>query len=355
MRELIPTIQNWLSSGKGIALATVIKVEGSAPRPVGAKMIVSSQGELLGSVSGGCVESSVVEEALQCLRSRKSNLLHFGIDSSSPWSVGLACGGKIEVYIEPLFNSTLKNGFNRSMFEKIIELLQKNQPFILATIISGNLQSSKGLFSEDKWVVDDSFNIWSKNFSKGEMKKLVKKGEPRLVEIQVESSQPSKAFLEPVLPQARMVIIGAVHIAAALVSFAHELGFKTIVIDPRSTFLTRERFPQVDELIHTWPQDVLPKLNLIFSDCIAVLSHDEKIDVPALSESLKSPVGYIGVLGSIKTRNERFSALKGEGITDQELERIHAPIGLNISALEPEEIALSIIAEIIAERRKKKK
>ncbi len=354
MRELIPTIQNWLASGKGIALATVIKVEGSSPRPVGAKLIVSSQGELLGSVSGGCVESSVIEEALQCLRSGKSNLLHFGIDSSSPWSVGLACGGKIEVYIEPLFNSTLQSGFNRSMFEKIIEVLQKNQPFILATIITGNLQGTKGLFSADKWVVDDSFNTWSNNFPIGDMTKLIEDGKPRLVDNEIESSQPSKAFLEPVLPQARMVIIGAVHIAAALVIFAHELGYKTIVIDPRSAFLTRERFPQADELINTWPQEILPKLNLVYSDCISVLSHDEKIDVPALYESLKSPVRYIGVLGSMKTRNERFNALKGEGITDQELERIHAPIGLNIGALEPEEIALSIIAEIIAERRKKK-
>ena len=354
MRELIPTIQNWLASGKGIALATVIKVEGSSPRPVGAKLIVSSQGELLGSVSGGCVESSVIEEALQCLQSGKPNLLHYGIDNSSPWSVGLACGGKIEVYIEPLFNSTLQSSFNRSIFEKIIEFLQKNQPFILATIITGALQGTKGLFSADKWVVDDSFNTWSNNFPIGDMTKLIEDGKPRLVDNEIESPQPSKAFLEPILPQARMVIIGAVHIAAALVTYAHELGYKTIVIDPRSAFLTRERFPQADKLIHTWPQDVLSKLNLVFSDCIAILSHDEKIDVPALSESLKSPVRYIGVLGSVKTLNERFNALKGEGITDQELKRIHAPIGLNIGALEPEEIALSIIAEIVSERREKK-
>jgi xanthine dehydrogenase accessory factor len=354
MRELIPTIQNWLASGKEIALATVIQVEGSAPRPVGAKLIVSSQGELLGSVSGGCVENTVVEEALQCLKSGKPNLLHFGIDNSNPWSVGLACGGKIDVYIEPLFNSSLKSGFTYSMLEKLIDLLQKNQPLVFATITSGDDLGIKGLFAEGKWVVDNTSGLWSRNIQISEMAKLIESGKPILMDNAIESSQPSKVFLEPILPQSRMVIIGAVHIAAALVVFAHELGYKTLVIDPRSAFLTRERFPQADELIHAWPQDVLPNLKLVNSDCIAVLSHDEKIDVPALSESLKSPVGYIGVLGSKKTRNERFNALREEGITDQELERIHAPIGLNIGAVEPEEIALSIIVEIIAKRRKKK-
>lgn len=354
MRELISTIQGWLASGKGIALATVIQVEGSAPRPVGAKLIVSSKGELVGSVSGGCVENNVIEEALQCLKSGQPTLLHFGIDNSSPWSVGLACGGKIDVFIEPLFNPALKSGFTSSMFEKLVDLLQKNQPLVFATITSGDHQGTKGLFAEGKWVVDNADRIWSRNIQISKMAKLVENGKPILLDRAIASSQPSKVFLEPVLPQSRMVIIGAVHIAAALVVFAHELGYKTLVVDPRSTFLTRERFPQADELIHAWPQDILPKLKLVNMDCIAVLSHDEKIDVPALSESLKSPVGYIGVLGSKKTRDERFNVLREEGIMEKELERIHAPIGLNIGAVEPEEIALSIIAEIIAERRKEK-
>jgi xanthine dehydrogenase accessory factor len=352
MRELIPTIQNWLASGKKIALATVIKVEGSSPRPVGAKLIVSSEGKLFGSVSGGCVEGSVIEEALQCLQSGKPKILHYGIDNSNPWSVGLACGGKIDVFIEPLFSSTLKDGFSNSFFEKIMELLKENQPFVLATFITGNLQGIKGLFSNETWGTDDSIHHWLNYFPIRDMKELIKSGKPHFVDIEFESSQPTKVFLEPVLPQARMVIIGAVHIAAALVNFAHELGYRTIVVDPRSAFLTHERFPQADELIHAWPQDCLPKLNLVHSDCVAVVSHDEKIDVPALMESLKSPVRYIGLLGSLKTRKERFVVLKTEGVTNQELERIHAPIGINIGALEPEEIALSIIAEIISGQRK---
>jgi xanthine dehydrogenase accessory factor len=353
MRELIPTIQNWLTSGKRIALATVIKVEGSSPRPVGAKLVVSSKGELIGSVSGGCVEGSVIEEALQCLQSGKPKILHYGIDNSSPWSVGLACGGKIDVFIEPLFSSTLKDGFNNSIFKKIIELLKENQPFVIATFITGNPQGVKGLFVNEKWVNNDTIHNWLKIFPVRDMKELIQAGKPHLVEIEIESPQPTKVFLEPVLPQARMVIIGAVHIAAALVNFAHELGYRTIVIDPRSAFLTRDRFPLADEMIHAWPQDCLPKLNLVHSDCVAVLSHDEKIDVPALMEALKSPVRYIGLLGSLKTKNERFLTLKTEGVTEQELERIHAPIGLNIGAQEPEEIALSIIAEIISGQRKK--
>jgi xanthine dehydrogenase accessory factor len=355
MRDLIPAIQTWLAAGKRIALATVIKVEGSSPRPVGAKLIVSSQGEFFGSVSGGCVESSVVETALQCLQSGNPSLLHFGIDNSSPWSVGLACGGNIDVYVEPLFNSNLPGGLTLSLFDKLINLLQSNQPLVLTTITSGKHQGGKGIFSEKGWVEEESAEIWSKNFPFGEMINFLKEGVSRIIDIDLEKSKPSKVFLEPILPQARMVIVGAVHIAASLVVFAHELGFKTIVVDPRSAFLTRDRFPLADELIHSWPQEIFPKLNLVFSDCIAILSHDEKIDIPALFESLKSPAGYIGILGSITTRNERFSALKEKGIKQLELDRLHAPIGLNIGAIAPEEIALSIITEIVAERRKKTK
>jgi xanthine dehydrogenase accessory factor len=355
MRDLIPTIQTWLAAGKRIALATVITVEGSSPRPVGAKLIVSSQGEFFGSVSGGCVESSVVEAALQCLQSGKTSLLHFGIDNSSPWSVGLACGGNIDVYVEPLFNSNLPSGLTLSLFDKLINLFQTNQPLVLATLISGDLQSKKGLFSENRWVEDDPSGIWSKHFPIKEMAKLLKDGTSPKVDIDLKSSLPLNVFLEPILPQARMVIVGAVHIAATLVVFAHELGFKTIVVDPRSAFLTFDRFPLADELIHAWPQEIFPKLNLVFSDCIAILSHDEKIDVPALSESIKSPAGYIGVLGSKKTRDVRFSALKAEGLSEKDIHRIHAPIGLNIGANSPEEIALSIITEIVTERRKKTK
>ncbi len=353
MRELISTIQNWIASGKGIALATLVQVEGSAPRPIGSKLIVSSNGELVGSVSGGCVENNVIEEALQCLKNGKSALLHFGIDDSSPWSVGLACGGKIDVFIEPLFNSAMKSGFTSVMFERLVDLLQKNEPLVFASITSGDHQGTKGLFAEGKWAVDSVDDIWSRNIQISEMEKLIESAKPILMNRVISSSNFSKVFLEPILPQSRIVIIGAVHIAASLVVFAHELGFRTLVIDPRSTFLTRDRFPQADELIHSWPQDVLSKMKLTKTDCVAVLSHDEKIDVPALFESLKSPVGYIGVLGSKKTRNERFNALIEEGITKKELERIHAPIGLDIDAIEPEEIALSIIAEIITERRKK--
>jgi len=354
MFELIPTIQDWQAAGKGIALATLIKVEGSSPRPLGAKMIVSSQGEFQGSVSGGCVESSVITEALHCLQSGKPTLLHYGIDNSNPWTVGLACGGEIDVFIEPLFNLSFQNGFSHSMFEKLIELFKNKQPFILATVTASDHKGQKGLFSAGKWIIDDSHNSWSKNFLMREMTRLIEAGQPRMMEIHLESLQPLEAFLEPILPQARIVIIGAVHIAAALIIYAHELGYKTIIIDPRSAFLTRERFPQADDLIHSWPQEALPKLNLATSDCIVILSHDEKIDVPALFVALKSPIGYIGLLGSKKTRNERFRSLKEEGITEKDLERVHAPIGLNLGAIEPEEIAISIIAEIIAERNYKK-
>ena len=354
MRELIPTIQSWLSHGKQMALATVIEVQGSSPRPQGAKMLVSSNSEMVGSVSGGCVEGNVVEEALQCLQNSQPRLLEYGIDNSSPWSVGLACGGQIKVFIEPVFPAALPNGFNFIFFSRLIELINTGQPFLIASIIDGEKTGEKGLYSSQGWVFGDAEEGWVNKISP-HLEHLMKNETSNSELVEIDLSQAQKIFLEKVLPPARLVIVGAVHIAASLVNIARELGYQTIVIDPRSAFLTRERFPSASDLVHAWPQEALEKMNLKHTDCLVSLSHDQKIDVPALSYALKSEVGYIGLLGSIKTRKERFNALREEGITNHALERIHAPVGLDIGAVNPEEIAISIMAEIIASQRKEKK
>lgn len=352
MRELVASIQLWLSQGKQIALATVVETQGSSPRPSGAKMLVSSNSEMVGSVSGGCVENAVVEEALQCIHTGKPRLLEYGIDNSSPWSVGLACGGQIKVFIEPIFPTALPDGFNFIFFSKLIELINAEKPFLIATVISGNKAGEKGLFSSQTWVWGDPERIWIK-----EIDPLIKQlltdenSNTRIAEI--DNPAAKIVFLDKILPPPRLVIVGAVHIAASLVNIAHELGYQTIVIDPRSTYLTRERFPTANDLIHAWPQEALEKINLNHMDCFVTLSHDQKIDVPALLCALKSGVGYIGLLGSKKTQAERFDALRAEGISNHLLERIHSPVGLNIGAISPEEIALAIMAEIISIRRKR--
>jgi xanthine dehydrogenase accessory factor len=340
MHELISTIQTWLESGKSIAMATVIRVEGSSPRPVGSKLIVSDQGEMEGSVSGGCVESSVVEEALDCLKDGNPRLLHYGIENSNAWSVGLACGGKIDVFIEPLFHPANSNGFSLELFQKFKELIQADQDFAIALIISKINQGQRGLLLADKWIIGNSSMIWSNLLPKDILEGMIG---PRIIDLKPESGLETSIFIEPIFPRKRLIIVGAVHIAVSLVMFANNLGYKTIIIDPRTAFLTPERFPLADELIPKWPQDVLPTLNLTSRDCIVILSHDEKIDVPAIFETLKTPIGYIGMLGSKKTRDERFNSLKKLGSSEKDFKRIHAPIGLDINAVDPMEIAVSII------------
>lgn len=351
MRELITTIQQWHEAGKKIALATVIRAEGSSPRPVGSKMIVTTQGEMVGSISGGCVENSVIEEALECLKDHKTRIQHYGIDNSNPWTVGLACGGQIDVFIEPLFDPQYPNGYTLSKLNTCINLLEKDASFFLCLIISPPMQGSRVILDNHKRIAGDENSIWSNLLSKTSLHKTENLEKPQIFEMQDENGTLVKVFIEPILPQPRLFIIGAVHIAVSLTIFAQMLEYKTILIDPRKAFLTRDRFPQADELVHSWPQDILPSMRISSRDCIVVLSHDEKIDVPALAEAIKSPAGYIGMLGSKRTIADRFQSLIKMGIPEKSFQRIHAPIGLNIGAVEPQEIAVSIIAEIIAKRK----
>lgn len=351
MREIIPTIQQWQKAGKRMALATVIRAEGSSPRPVGSKMIVSEKGEMMGSISGGCVENSVIEEALVCVEDHKTRIQHYGIDNSNPWTVGLACGGQIDVFIEPIFDSQHLNGFTNNMLKTCISLLEKDATFYLGLVVSPTMQGSRAILYNNQWFAQESNSFWSNIPLETILNRTRNLDKPQIFEIETENSGLIEVFIEPILPPPRLIIIGAVHIAVFLTIFAQQLQYKTILIDPRKAFLTRDRFPQTDELIHRWPQDILPNMKISPRDCIVVISHDEKIDVPALVEAIKSPAGYIGMLGSKKTKSERFQSLTNMGVTQKSLQRIHAPIGLDIGAIEPAEIAASIIAEIIDSRK----
>ncbi len=347
MRELIPVINRWLKEDKSIALATVVWTSGSSPRPVGAKMAVSSANQMAGSVSGGCVEGNVVEESLQIMQSGKPKLCHFGIADETAWSFGLTCGGAIKVFIEPLFHPALPAGYTLDLYTKLCSSLQQDELCATATVLSTRYIGQKFLFIQDKHQYKEKQPVWVNENILTSLQNCLKLNQPEIMNFQ-DKDNSFEIFFDPYLPQPRLFIIGAVHIAEALVNYARQLQFKTIVVDPRSAFLTRERFPFADELLNIWPQELIQKYQLQRSDSMISLSHDEKIDVPALSTALKGPVGYIGVLGSRRTRENRLTALKAEGFTDDDLARIHAPIGLDIGAVKPEEIALAIMAEIIA-------
>lgn len=345
MRELLPTLDHWRSEHKQIALATVVRIYGSAPLPLGSKMAVSSAGEMAGSVSGGCVEGAVVQEALAVLASGRPKLLTYGIADELAQSVGLACGGEIEVFVEALSDPV------HQQFE---DAVRAGQLTALATILTGPVIGAALLV----FPSGDSVGALGDPMLDAAVRERVPYLFTHLRPERLSAETATGAvelFIDVQPPQPRLWIVGAVHIASALVTYAQTLGYRTIVVDPRAAFATPERFPHADELIARWPDEVLCEANLDESACVVVLTHDEKIDNPALAVALRSRARYVGALGSRKTHAKRSEALKLLGLDDAQIARIHAPIGLNIGARRPEEIALAIMAEIVAETNRGEK
>ena len=326
MRELLPYLERWLASGESVALATVVRAEGPSPRPVGSIMAVSSSGQMAGSVSGGCVEGTVVYEAQDVLSSGHSRLLEYGVADADGWEVGLACGGTIEVFVEPM----------TSIHELLLPALRENEPVGLITPLDGGghllswpdgrIEGNEDLLPEIEWGTDIGV----------EPKAERRTGPDGPIFVQIFASPPT------------LTIVGAVHLAQPLVRIAQVMGFLVRVVDGRRVFATRDRFPEADELIVAWPQEALGLEHLRPQDAVAILTHDPKFDIPALEVALQSPVGYIGVLGSRTTQAHRRDALQEKGFTKDDLARINGPIGLNLGGRGPEEIALAIMAEIVA-------
>lgn len=339
MRDVIAEIKAWKNEGKPIAIATNVKKAGASLRPLGAKMAVTEGQEIAGSVTGGCIEGAVYEEALDVIKNLQPKLLHYGVPAAeSPWEVGLSCGGTLDVFIE-----TLDSPGWRAIYPELIKCLDENQLVAVATVIAGQGLGSKMLVwpngrtfgSLGSAELDQEAATWAQ-----EQTRTKETNWTHLVD--------SDVFVDVLPPPSRLIVIGAVHIAIPLVTLAKTLGFYTIVIDPRKAFATRERFPHVDELILEWPSTALEKLCPDEGACIAVISHDEKLDNPALQVALSSPACYVGVLGTRKKLPQRFAALRELGVSEEQMQRLRAPIGMNIGAVLPEEIALSILAEMVS-------
>lgn len=344
MLDLFQDIQAWQAQGKPVALATVVWVSGSSLRPKGAKMAMTNTYDLAGSVSGGCVEGAVYEEAQQVISTGHPKLLHYGVSDEDAWSVGLACGGSIQVFVESLDSPSVLHTHAR-----LTECIARQEMVALVTALNGD------------WI-GQRLLVWPEGRTQGELgNRLVrdsaveaaidrfKSQDPAQVELPISQGK-VPIFIEVYTPKPRLIIIGAAHLSIPLVELAHTLGFYTMVIDARSAFATPQRFPHVDELIVEWPASALKRLPLDESSYIAFLSHDEKLDYPALQVALNSRARYIGALGSRKTHNKRIQALRDAGVSEEKLNCIHAPIGLDIGAIQPDEIALSILAEIVAAR-----
>ena len=306
MREVLSELKTWTEGNEEIALATVVETWGSSPRPLGSKMVVTRSGKMAGSVSNGCIEGAVFEEAQKVLKAGKPNLAAFGVADDVAFSVGLACGGHIEVFIQPFAD----------VHEQLIDLLDENRPATLRT----NLVTGEAAVSE---------------------------GTPSGSEL---ARREGDWFIEAFRRPAHLVIVGAIHIAIPLHRLAKLMGYRVTVIDARAKFATKERFPEADELVVAWPDEAMSNITLDNSTYVVILTHDPKFDLPALRSVLGKDVGYIGAIGSRKTNENRFAALRKEGFTEEQLAHVHGPVGLDLGGRGAEETALGILAEITAVR-----
>lgn len=341
MRDVLENLDRWHESGEDIAVATVISTWGSAPRPAGAKMVTTRAGGIAGSVSAGCVESAVIQESEQVMASGQPRLLKYGVSDDTAWEVGLTCGGNIQVFVEPF-------AALGGIYDALHAHIDAGEPVAVITVLDGpeELINRKLLVDEDGHT-EGSLDLGERtDQAVQEALNLLAQEKSDIVEL----ADGLTVFAEAYPTAPRLIVVGAVHIAEPLVSMANIAGFDTIVVDPRSAFATRERFPQAKELIQQWPQQALAEMKLNNSAYIVTLTHDPKIDDPALIAALTSRARYIGALGSKRTNKMRLERLRDAGLTEAQLERLHAPVGLNLGGRKTTEIAVSIIAEIIQVR-----
>lgn len=308
----------WITAGKGAALATVIETWGSAPRRVGAQMVVCSDGAMEGSVSGGCVEGAVVLEALEALEDGTAKLLEYGVSDGDAFAVGLACGGTIRVLVEPIG----VGGMPLEMLEALVAARAGRTPVAYVTALDGS----------DRALVTDGHADRFRTDRSG-------------------ISEDGKTFIAIHNPPLRLVVVGAVHIAQALVPMAQIAGFDTTVIDPREAFGAQARFPDA-RVINDWPDAALEAVGVDTRTALVLLTHDPKLDDPALHIGLRSGAFYIGALGSKKTHAARVARLTEAGFEAHIIARINGPIGLDIGAAGPAEIAVSILGQMIESLRK---
>jgi len=346
MRELLPDLERWQQEGKPVALATVVQKTGPSLRPLGAKLAVTNTEEIAGSVSGGCVEAAVYEEAQQVIQTGQPRLLHYGVSDETAWSVGLSCGGSIEVLVESLAAESV-----RATDGALRQAIRQEEPVALVTIVGGAPLGGRLLAWPDGRTLGSLGEPELDRLAASAALERFRFQDPCRLKLPASQGEVD-VYIEVHSPLPRLVVIGAVHIAIPLVNLAKTLGYRILVLDPRSAFNNRQRFPQADELLVGWPAETLQKMRLDETCSLVFLSHDEKIDLPALQVALNSRASYIGALGSRRTHARRVAALLEMGVPEGQLARIHAPVGLDIGAIHPEEIALAVLAEMVAVRHR---
>ena len=343
MRDVLSQIMRWWEAGETFSLATVVGTFRSAPRPPGAAMAVLGD-EVVGSVSGGCVEGAVFELAREVTEHGRPVLQRYGVSDDDAFSVGLTCGGIIDILVEPVSKATFPE------LGRVAASVRAGEPVAVATVMSapgrpgarrvvwaGESSGSLGVPRLDDAVDDDARGMLAQGLPG--VRRYGPEGERRLDDLPV--------FVHSFAPPPRMLVFGAIDFAAAVARIGKFLGYHVVVCDARPVFATAKRFPEADEVVVRWPHDYLSSAHVDERTVICVLTHDPKFDVPLLEVALRTRAGYVGAMGSRRTHDDRMRRLREAGLTEEELSRLRSPIGLDLGARTPEETAVSIAAELI--------
>jgi xanthine dehydrogenase accessory factor len=325
MKDIIDILERWTAEGTDVALATVVERVGSAPRDPGAALAVSSRHEVAGGVTGGCVEPAVIREANEVLAGARGRLVHYGLDDEDGFGVGLTCGGRIAVAVYKL---------DPRLVRPIAEAMRTDTPVAVTVSLDEDRFGEQAIFHPDS-PVNGGLSTAARS--------LLDVGESAIVQ----TSSGSRVFVESYAPRPNLYLFGASDHVAALVPIAKQLGYRVTVCDPRTVFLTRERFPLADELSDEWPDQFLSRAPIDPRTAICLMTHDLKFDVPALKVAFASNAGFIGAMGSAKTRADRTERVRELGVGEAEMARLHAPVGIQIGARTPEEVAVTIAAQLI--------
>ncbi len=353
MLDIAEELNRWVEQGRAFAVATVVAVGGSAPRQPGAALAVDSEGTAIGSVSGGCVEGAVYELCQQALEDGETVLERFGYSDEDAFAVGLTCGGVIDILVTPVGHQAPA----REVFAAALAAAARGEATAVARVTDGpaelmgrallvhpdgRYEGALGGHPElDRAVADEAAAL----LDAGRTATLSLGADGRLC------GRPLTVLVESSVPAPRMIVFGAIDFAAALVRVGKFLNYHVTVCDARPVFATRARFPEADEIVVEWPHKYLERTATDSRTVLCVLTHDAKFDIPLLEAALRLPVAYVGAMGSRRTHLDRNKRLRDVGVTELELNRLHSPIGLDLGARTPEETALSIAAEIVANRR----
>lgn len=347
MRDIAETLQAWLDAGEDVAFATVVEVTGSVPRPLGTTMAITSGGRVAGNVSAGCVESAVVEQAVHVLDGGDAGVSRFGISDEQALSVGLTCGGGIGVLVARLTPTDVAAvdaiAAAVAAGDPVAGIVVTAGPARVGALLAVTPEATVGSLGEnglDAAAAADARGMLT--LGETGIRHYGSEGGRRLDEVAV--------LVQAHAPAPRFLIFGAIDFAAALSELATFLGYRVTVCDARAAFATRERFPSVSDIVVEWPHRYLERTGVDSSTVICVLTHDPKFDVPLLLCALQTPAAYVGVMGSRRSQEDRLQRLRDAGVPPHDLERLRAPLGLDLGARTPAETAVSIAAEVVALR-----